>query len=859
MSPQLSGIAHYRISGKLGEGGMGAVYRATDTKLNREVAIKVLPDAFASDPDRLARFTREAQVLASLNHPNVAGIYGVEERAIVMELVEGESPAGPMPAEDALPILEQLIDALEYAHERGVVHRDLKPANLKLTRDGRLKVLDFGLAKALTPDTVRDAADKTASPTLTMRATMAGMVMGTAAYMSPEQARGQDVDKRADIWSFGVVVYELLTGKALFDGGTVTDTLAAVLRQELDLSVVPAKFRSLLAKCLARDPRQRLRDIGDARLLLDASGEFEPAPVAARPARVAGERVAWTAGCVVLAGIAAGLYFRPSTNPSTMRLSLLPPAGERFHLRNYPAISPDGRMIAFTSAAPEGTLQLQHLDSAVSRVIAQSPVNAGEDPFWSPDSKMLAFFSGQKLRRVDVASGAIQTICDAPGGRGGTWNRDGVIVFAPQASGPLFRVPASGGEPVPVTEVSKDGGAVVSHRHPWFLPDGKHFLYLSRSAGQGSIEWGVLGSKDHGRIIDSAVTTAIYVEPGFLLYMRDATLLALPFDASALKPKGEAFPVAEHVHFSPVHAKGEFTASSNGLLVYGASLPRMDQLAWFDVSGRELGRVDKPYSGGRARLSPDGNLIAEEVQDAESGLSSIWIIDAVRGGRNRLTSSGQNETAPVWSPDSRSIAFTTVRDGRPVIAVKRANWTGDETVLFHSPFTNTRATDWTRDGRFLLVNGFEAWTSIWQVPVAGGATPTRLASEPNVEQNSGRLSPDGHWLAYVSGSRVFVMDYPGLTTKVQIFNENSGDPQWSPDGKVLYFRSHEKLLAAAVKASARFETAEPRTVVSGAIRDADAYSVHPDGKRLLVKLATEEDSPSAMTVLVNWRANADSR
>jgi serine/threonine-protein kinase len=484
MSPGLS-LAHYRITAKLGEGGMGEVWRATDTKLDREVAIKTLPEALAADPDRMARFEREAKVLASLNHPNIAAIYGVEERALVMELVPGPTLAeriaqGAMLVDETPGIARQIAEALEYAHEKGIIHRDLKPANIKITPEGRVKVLDFGLAKAMSSESGA-AGRPEASPTLTMRATMAGVILGTAAYMSPEQARGQEADKRADIWSFGVLVYEMLTGRKLFDAPTVSDTLAAVLRADLDWSLLPAglpsNIRTLLLRCLERDPKRRLRDIGDARLELDAEPSAAAAETAARPKRLSW--LPWGIAAILL-GMSIWLALSPiRTAPPQPRVQsiILPPERVLFSpmlgISGGIALSPDGLTLAFVGSQDgKSLLWVRPLDSLAARPLPGTE-NAYH-PFWSPDSRTIAFFADPKLKRVDMAGGPAREICDATGGRGGTWNSEGTIVFALTRG--LYRAPAAGGHAVQV--ITRESGG--SPFWPWFLPDGRHFLYSER-------------------------------------------------------------------------------------------------------------------------------------------------------------------------------------------------------------------------------------------------------------------------------------------------------------------------------------------------------------------------------------------
>jgi len=559
-----STIAHYKITTKLGEGGMGAVYRATDTKLARDVAIKVLPDSLAADADRLARFTREAQVLASLNHPNIAAIYGVENRALILELVEGPTLAerlaqGPIPLEEALPIARQIAEAMEFAHERGIIHRDLKPANIKIRNDGTVKVLDFGLAKALSPEDMSGSSDAMNSPTLTARATQIGVILGTAAYMSPEQAKGKSVDRRADIWAFGVVVFEMLTGERGYQAEDVSDTLAAVLTREVDWTALPAdtpgRLRTLLRDCLARDPKQRLRDIGEARRVLDqlisgapdSSAAPSPANVAT-PAHSPGWRRAlpWMISAFAVVAAISMFLSRRGTNAGSareLRLQMVMPGDT-----NSFAISPDGRFFAFSATAANGNgvqLWLRPLDSEVAKPLAGT--ESSFIPFWSPDSKSIGFFSHQAMKRIDVDSGAVQTLADAPTPRGGSWNREGTILFAPAGNGSLYRVPATGGKPEQVTQQRAQD---ASHRFPQFLPDGRHFLFWMHGPPDvRGVYVGSLDSKEFHRIC-VADGPAVFVPPNHLLLVRERVLYAQRFDPAKMELAGEPFPVTSG--FRPV-------------------------------------------------------------------------------------------------------------------------------------------------------------------------------------------------------------------------------------------------------------------------------------------------------------------
>ena len=626
MSPGLS-LAHYRITAKLGEGGMGEVWRATDTKLGREVAIKILPEALAADPDRMARFEREAKVLASLNHPNIAAIHGVEERALVMELAEGPTleeriAQGAIPPSEALPIVQQLIDALEYAHEKGVVHRDLKPANIKLTPEGRVKVLDFGLAKALSNEPSR--SDLATSPTLTMRATIAGVILGTAAYMSPEQARGQRVDKRSDIWSFGVVVHEMLTGRTLFQAPTVSDTLAAVLRADLDWSALPRDLQpnigAVVRRCLERDPKRRLRDIGDARILLDEreSAASAPSPQAAA-APSSGARV-WIAAAAIstLALIAlAAIHFRETAPPrEQIRLAVTLPEGGSISAFPGLAVSPDGRKLVFgVVTGGRSTLWVRTLDSLEARPLPGT--ENGNFPFWSPDGRSLGFTADGKLKKIDWYGGPPQILCPVISSNApttGAWTPEGVIYFANGGEG-IFRVPQAGGEPARVTRIDGSTGELL-HAYPYALPDGRHILLLisAGSPEQTGIYRVSLDGKEKKLLARSPRRSFGYAPPlegqtlGHLLVMRQDTLMALPVNPKTIEPAGDPFPLASRV--GNTLSQAFFAVSPSGVLAYRLGGGRLRRLTWFDRSGNPLSTVGASGDYIDVALSRDGTRAA---------------------------------------------------------------------------------------------------------------------------------------------------------------------------------------------------------------------------------------------------------
>jgi predicted Ser/Thr protein kinase len=654
MSPGLS-VAHYRITAKLGEGGMGEVWRATDTKLDREVAIKILPEALAADPDRMARFEREAKVLASLNHPNIAAIYGVEERALVMELVEGPTLAeriaqGAIPVEEALPTARQIAEALEYAHEKGIIHRDLKPANIKITPEGRVKVLDFGLAKAMASEP--SAGDPASSPTLTMRATMAGALMGTAAYMSPEQARGQSVDRRADIWAFGVVLHEMLTGRQLFVGPTISDTLAAVLKTEPDVKAVPAAVQPVVKRCLRKDPRQRWQAIGDVRIALEegvtAAPERDGAP--RRPALVPWVAAALAIG--TLGGWAVARRPRAPADDRVIRFQIDPPLNGQFAFGNGVggiALSPDGRSLAFVAAAGGKTmLWVRPLGDIAARPIAGT--EGAINPLWSPDGRSIGYFMRNGVWRVDMAGGTPLRIGDALGtfARGGVWTSDGRILFGSFESG-LFQVPASGGSPSKVTKAEARGDTY--HRWPQLLPGGG-FLYQARNEKPGAS--GIFAAswakpEEAVRVLDIE-SAALYAEgggQGYLLWLRGATLVAQAFDPAAVKFSGELHPVADPVA-GGIISLGQMAATvAGGVLAYSASSPS-SQFTWMDRTGNRLATLGEPGEYAMSRLSPDGHRVAA-LRYGLGGFN-LWMLEVARGVGSLFPTSARGVAYPVWSP-----------------------------------------------------------------------------------------------------------------------------------------------------------------------------------------------------------------
>ncbi len=859
----------YEILAPIGAGGMGEVYRARDTRLKRDVALKVLPEAFANDPNRMMRFQREAEVLASLNHPNIAHIFGVADegsaRALAMELVEGESPRGPMPYDEAWKIALQIADALAYAHEKGVVHRDLKPANIKVTPDGVVKLLDFGLAKAFsgTPDSI--SADPANSPTITMGATAVGVILGTAAYMSPEQARGKSVDRRADIWAFGVVLYELLTGKQLFRGEDLTDTLASVVKQHPDLSAAPEPARRVLQACLEKDPKKRLQAIGDVRYLV-TDGVTAPS---GRGSVWAGS-VGWiVAAALVLAAIPlAVLSYRHSSEepPRVLRFTVPPPEQGTFGPAGLPQLSPDGSHIAYVARVQGGPFQLwvSDLDSLTSRVLIKESTRF---PFWSPDGRSIGFWSGGKLQKVDAIGGPALTLCDAINFFGGTWGRDDVILFS-TGPGPIQRVSAAGGSSTPVTTVDQASGE-SGHDFPWFLPDGRHFLYTAYSYSNDeektAIYVGDLQSKEMRTRVMYARSNAVYVQPGNILFQRERTLMAQAFDAGKLRTSGDAFPIAEQVDSRPGPVRGYFSASQNGVLAFTSGAQAQNvQMTWFDRSGKTVGTVGAPVEMEWPAISPDGKTVAIDRRDAQTGYYDIWLHDLARGTDSRFTFDSKNNRFPVWAPDGNYLAFLSDRSGPGSVYKKATGGIGQDEIVDQDEL-NKRPTDWSPDGRYVIEESGAATPKtaddIWIAP----ATPGKGGEKPHpylqteFEEGEAKLSPNGRWLAYHSNetkrNEVYIMTFPSPGGKWQISTSGGNIPIWSRDGKQLFYVNGNKMMAVEIKgAGANPEPGVPQPLFDVRFGPSNpSFDVSKDG-RFLIATPVEQAAAVPITVVVNWMA-----
>jgi serine/threonine protein kinase len=875
MSPNTT-IGPYNIVSKIGEGGMGEVYRARDTKLGRDVAIKVLPAAFSEDSDRLRRFEQEAQAAGTLNHPNILVIFhiGTHEGSpyIVSELLEGETlrermAGAALPQRKAIDYALQTAHGLAAAHEKGIIHRDLKPENLFVTKDGRVKILDFGLAKLIG---VGDGTQsQTEVPTRRVD-TDPGVVMGTIGYMAPEQLRGRPTDHRSDIFSFGAILYEMLSGKRAFRGESTADTMSAILREdppdlsETNKTINPALER-VVNHCLEKSPEERFHSASDLAFAIEAlsgsaavSGSttdiLSALPGSRRKHR---ELLAWTAAglFLVIAIALAFIYFRRTpADERPMRFVIAMP--EKATDISVPVISPDGRSVAFL-ASFEGKrfIYARSLDSLTAQRLAGT--DDASFPFWSPDGRYLAFFADTKLKKIEATGGSPQTICDVHSPGTGTWNREGVILFG-QENAPIHRVSASGGIATPALKLD-ESRKETGHYSPSFLPDGRHFLYESWSttSEDAAIFVASLDGSDRKLLLKND-SNAIYAAPGFLLFAREATVMAQPFDATRLQLSGEPFPVAEQVIFTGQYSYSNFSISETGTMVLGSGSVSQRQLVWFDRQGKSLGPVGPPGEYNDIVLSPDEKRLA--TQRIVSTNSDIWLLDLARGLPSRFSFNAANEDDPVWSPDGSTIIFSSTRNGPFDLYRKVSSGAGTEELLSKSETDGREATDWSADGRFVLFdqagpNGMD----IWILPFFGDGKPYVLLQTPFSEYQ-GHFAPDGHWLAYTSNEsgrdEVYVQSFPPSGGKWQVSTGGGAQPHWRGDGKELFYIAPDrKLMAVDVKFGSTFEISAPKALFQTQIVRYDApnrYVVNRDGQRFLVNSPVEELSQTPITVVLNW-------
>jgi len=883
-------LLHYKIVDKLGEGGMGVVWRAVDTTLDREVAIKLLPQMFAADPDRLARFDREAKLLASLNHPNIAAVYGLHEtetadgplRLIAMELVPGEDleqrlQRGPLPVDEALNIAAQIADGLSAAHEAGVIHRDLKPANVKLTPEGKVKVLDFGLAKAFDPVGTESNAPLSHSPTVTSAGTMVGMIMGTAAYMSPEQARGRPTDRRTDIWAFGALLFEMLTGQKPFPGEVVSDIIAKILerRPQWDLLSSPMHpgIRRLLERCMTKDPDARLRDAADIRLelqelLQDPTGRKLAAD--ASPAESSGPRwlrvVPWLILLAMVGWVVVSPMLREDAPPEeTVHFKMSPPEGHRFLEFDT---AEDGSAVVFVAADGEGkrTLWVRHLDSAEPQLLPET--EGASFPFWSPDAHSVAFFQGGKLRRIDVQSGSVQTIAEAPNGRGGSWSYDDTILFTPEGADLLYAIPASGGTPAAKTTFR---GSEETHRFPNFIGKSRKFIYSAHDNDSSTLLRRYLASLDSDetvRLPDGMSETN--TPPGYALTVREQTLVAQRFDASSGELSGNPFPLANGV--SDVFSRtgsAAFSASDNGVLTFLQDQNLDSQVVSYDRSGRIIGPVSPVEKYASPSLSPDRRHFA--FMRVEGKEYHLWIFDLARGAATRLPSKTTYETRAAWSADSQSIYFGS----EGTIIRLAVDGSEHEVILDSSNYPPERARSLSSvrpggesaDGSFLAIAAWDPVTdfNIWMLRLDGDR---ELISVTEARGSQGRpnVSPDSRWIAYDSDEsgrfEVYVASAKEPGRRWLISADGGLSPFWSEDGSELYYVSSDYgIMAVSVDlGAAEFNAGLPERLFDGPLSvtvKGDFFYRQPwlagvDGNRFLFHVPDGLVRDNTINVVLNW-------
>jgi len=871
-------LGPYEIVAPLGVGGMGEVYRARDTRLERTVAVKILPAQFFADPVRKQRFEREAKTISSLNHPHICVLYDVGQQDgtdyLVMECVEGETLAkrlekGSLPLEHVLKYGMQIADALDKAHRNGVVHRDLKPGNVMLTPTGA-KLLDFGLAKPAAA--FASAATLTAVPATPV--TEEGTILGTFQYMSPEQVQGNEVDGRSDIFSLGAVLYEMVTGRRAFEGKSQLSVASAILEKEPEpisaaKPMTPPALDHVIHRCLAKEPERRWQNAGDVARELEwaaEGGSQVGVPASAPAGRRKWELASWLlATAFFLTTVAGGMAWWQTSNRR--------PRSTYFHASvpfaaNDLALSPDGRtlaMVAYSAQANNNVLWTYEVGG--HRTNSLEGTQGATYPFWSPDGKFIGFFADGKLKKVEVSGGRSRVLCDAPNGRGGTWNRDGVVVFNPDANSGLSRVPSSGGSPVQITQLDTSRFE-TSHRWPVFLPDGKHFLYLGANFSglleNNAIFLSSLDSHER-RLLVSTSSNAAYAEPGYLLYLRDnKTLAAQQFDSRRFVLSGEPHTLSDGILYFPAVDKAVFSVSGGDVLVTqtekGASL---SQLTWFDRSGKPRGTVGLPGSYKNIRLSPDGLRVVTDQTDPDGRRIDIWVYEILRGATSRLTFDLSVHQTPIWSPDGKQILFTANSKLGFPLYLKNVDGSGSEEQVADLGTGVINSWDWSRDRKYVLTRkGNELWYLSWPELIA------KPLMQPKWTLRNAQFSPDGRWMVYASNEtgrmEIYVSPFPSGNGKWQVSNAGGEEPKWRQDGKELFYVSSDgKMMAAEVKMGASFEASTPvelfqthrRQPVSA--QDVFSYDVSGDGQRFLIITKMDEVNPAPLSVTLNWASEMD--
>jgi len=881
-------LGPYEVHSPLGAGGMGEVYRARDTRLNRTVAIKILPAHLSDNPEAKQRFEREARVISSLNHANICTLHDVGHQNgidyLVMEFLEGETLAdrlvrGPLPPAQVLKYGIEICEGLEKAHKSKVIHRDLKPGNIMLTKSGA-KLMDFGLAKGTT---VVGAPSSSLTMTVSSPAgsrplTAQGTVVGTFQYMSPEQLEGEEADPRSDIFALGAVLYEMATGKRAFEGKTTASVIAAVLeRDPAPISTVqrmsPPTLDRVVQTCLAKDPEERFQTVHDLKLELKWIAEASPT-TGPRTIRHPRERWIWIPVVAILLAALLALYFRvsPIVSQSTLSYILAPEQTSFAPFTGPVSVSHDGRTLAFVATTSEGRDLVWVRPLGAPNALALSGTEGASYPFWSGDDRSIGFFAGGKLKSVGTAGGPVVTICDAPGPRGGTWNQNGVILFATIWSG-IERVPSSGGTPAEITKVDASHGE-TSHRWPYFLPDGQHFLYLAANFTGGSTEVASIHvatlDSSNNKLLFHARSNAAYT-PGYVLYVRDRMLMAQAFDETKMQIRGQAFPVVGQVQYDGLTWRGVFSCSPNGILVYQGGSNGVDsRMIMFDRAGKEIKTVGTPGDLYSHRISPDGQRLALVVLDSSVANYKLWVYDLFQEKETRLAFGPNRDFSPIWAPDGKSLVFASIKRGPYDLFEKRSDTTGSEERVLESKATKY-PTDWSRDGRFIAYNSTtpgKSKSAVWVLPRFGERKPyIFLQGDFNIGE--GHFSPDGHWLAYSSDesglSEIYVTPFPKGGSKWQISRAGGSSPRWRRDVKELFYMAADSTLIAAQVDTSRsvFQVGALRPLFHVALRTGvsrldvssttgqGGYDAAPDGKWFVVN-SPPGGNPPPITLITNW-------
>ena len=865
----------YEILSAVGAGGMGEVYRAKDTRLDRVVAVKVLPAALAQDPEKRQRFEREARSISTLSHPHICTLHDIGQYEgvdyLVLEYLEGETlekklEKGSLPTQEILKYAIELADALDKAHRQGIIHRDIKPGNIMVTKAG-VKLMDFGLAK-LNAETTPVASALT-EMTSDKKLTAEGTILGTFQYMAPEQLEGREADARTDIFAFGEVLYEMATGRPAFSGRTRASLIAAILSaepkpiHELAPATPPALDR-VVRRCLAKDPEDRWQTARDLILELKWIAESGGQAGSTLPVTTAGrgrERLAWIAACALAAALIVTVIWWRNSKPAEQTMLFSAPLP--FPARDM-ALAPNGHTLALIANQGAGSVNvilIYEVGSPGARSLAGT--DRATYPFWSADGRSLAFFADGKLKKLEITGGPVQTICDAPSGRGGTWNKDGVIVFTPDARfRGLSRVSASGGTVTQISTPDSSRGE-WSHRWPMFLPDGTHYLYMAANfSGRQEVDAIFVGSLDskEKRLVVVATANAAYAAPGYLLFYRDKTLLAQRFDLKTLSLTGEPAVMLTEIQYLPQIARAVFAVSDNGLLIaQTGSGVTLSQPVWFDRKGRETGTVGKPDVYGNVSISPNGKSVAVDIIDLGSLNTDVWTYDLLRGSARRLTFEPGIDVVPVWSPDSARLVFSSNRNFSFDLFVQNADGVQEEKSIVHDD-PNKIPTDWSKDGKYIL---YTRGTDLCFL------TLPEMKSSPFLKAVSvlrnGQFSPDGKWVAYASNEtgkwEVYVTSFPEPRGKWQVSTGGGEQPRWRGDGKELFYLSADsRIMAAPTTAGANFDAGTPVALFQAAAQqqvssnDTAAYDVSRDGQRFLINTPVKQAETLPMSVVLNWPA-----